>query len=497
MPLHVLGIALDTDTVSLLQLTGSAKAYDITLAVQHPWPQAEDPEEAEHLQQQLLQELVATHRLQGQTILATLPAHEAVLRNLTLPFKDPRRIRQTLKFALDEHMPFDPEEVVVDFHLLPMAPPNQASLLVAGMLKERVATVLMLLQSVGLDPNVLDLDVFALAHAAVLGLAPLPAQTLLVDVQPTRTLLTLLLNGTPVFARSLTHGLAPDVFMPDANRLSKHVQHTLYACERVLQQPYTPEVLVLSGTPGEHLQALAVALQEAMGTPTTIWRLTTNAYKPGSTHTAPPDLARFAIAFGIAARGMQRQAPGLNLRREEFALHRDIQELRGRLVGLGVLLVFVASLGLGNLYLDTYYQRQHYTQLQQAIEQVFRSTLPDVRLRQPVVQMREKMHELDERLQSFGGVTGAQLSGLQVLKEISARVPPTLVVEVDNLTIAGDTIDLSGTTTSYDDIVKIKDALETSPLLAEVKINNSRQNLNNKVDFKLTIKAARKQENTI
>jgi Tfp pilus assembly protein PilN len=76
---------------------------------------------------------------------------------------------------------------------------------------------------------------------------------------------------------------------------------------------------------------------------------------------------------------------------------------------------------------------------------------------------------------------------VQILREISARVPASITVNVDNLTITMDTTDLSGTTTSYDDVVKLKDALEASPYFTTVKINNTKADVDNKIAFKLTI----------
>ena len=111
MPKHVLGIALDTTSITLVRLTGSMKSYDVTLAMHHALPQHDEPQEQAALRRQALHELLDPLRLHGDTILVALPAHDAVLRNLTFPFKDPRRIYQTLKFSLDEHMPFEPEEV--------------------------------------------------------------------------------------------------------------------------------------------------------------------------------------------------------------------------------------------------------------------------------------------------------------------------------------------------------------------------------------------------
>ncbi len=89
MPKHVLGIALDTDSITLVRLTGSIKSYEVTLATQYPLPQHDEPQAQEALRREALQALPTLLRLHGDTILVALPAHNAVLRNLTFPFKDP------------------------------------------------------------------------------------------------------------------------------------------------------------------------------------------------------------------------------------------------------------------------------------------------------------------------------------------------------------------------------------------------------------------------
>ena len=115
MPQQVLGIALEDNHVAMVRLTGHGKAYDVTLALRQPLPVHDDADEQAELRRETMQQLVETHGLRGDTVLAARPAHHAVLRNLTLPFRDQRRLRQMMTFALDEHMPFEPEDVVVDF----------------------------------------------------------------------------------------------------------------------------------------------------------------------------------------------------------------------------------------------------------------------------------------------------------------------------------------------------------------------------------------------
>ncbi|MGE3541443.1 MAG: pilus assembly protein PilM [Candidatus Tectimicrobiota bacterium] len=498
MPQHVLGMVLEPTSVTLVRLTGSIKSYGVTLLMRHDLPQHEVPEEQDVLQRQALHELLAPLRVKHDTLVVALPTHQAVLRNMTFPFKDPRRIHQTLKFTLDEHMPFEPEEVVADFQLLPSVQGQEARLLVAGMPVEVIETSLTLLHEVGLEPGVLDLDIFGLANAAVLGCTGLPARTVLLDLNPDRVLITLLDQSTPVFARSLTYGLPLDdtALETYAQRLSKQLQHTLYAYEHLEHQAYEPALYLLSGVGGAQGELLAKTLYESMGTRTELWRVTAPAYKADPARTDAFELTRYAVPFGLALRGLHRRACGINLRRERFALHKDLQELRGRLITLALLAAGVVGLALGGLYLDTHYKAERYSQLQDEVSSVFRATLPETRMVQPTVQLREKIRELEERLKAFGGMTGAQLSGLQILHEISARTPASINLNVDSLAITTGVTDLGGSTESYDDVVKLKSALEASPFFPSVKINNTKTDVGNKIAFKLTINTSKTAGNT-
>ena len=500
MPQQVLGIALEDHHVDMVRLAGHGKAYDVTLTLRQSLPSHDDPEEQAELRRETVQRLVAAHGLRGDTVLAALPAHHAILRNLTLPFRDRRRIRQTITFALDEHMPFEPEDVVVDFRLLPLQrDPHQTQVLAAGMPKQEIAGCLNLLGSAGVEPAALDLDVFSLADAAVLGGSGVPGKTALVHVQPERTLLTLLQDGVPLFARSLAQGPPPDTGdLPDAQKLSKQLQHTLYACEHAVQSPYEPDLLLLFGVDHDKLERLAADLTEATDVTTQVWRLQAATYKPADGGAAAPvqGPAEHPVALGAALRGLHRRTRGLDLRRGEFAPHSRLRELRGRLVALGVVGVAVAGLGLGNLYLQNHFKARRLAHLQDGIAEAFREVLPGARLVRPVAQIREKIGDLDRRLRAFGGLAGAQLSGLQILRELSARVPASLEVEVDDLTISGEVIELSASTATYDNVVKLQNAFAASPLLSDVTINNTRQGSNNRVQFKLSLRAVNGLEGT-
>ena len=491
MPAQVLGIALEDDHIALVRLQGHAKSYDVTLALRRRLPADDDAAQQAALRLEVVTELAAAHGLRGDTVLAALPAHRGALRNLALPFRDLRRLRQTIGFALDEHVPFEPEDVVVDFRRLPAHPaPPGAQVLAAAVPKRDVAAGLALLTDAGLEPAVLDLDVFSLADAAVLGDGGLPARTAVLHVGGERALLTLLHDGAPVFARSLAQGpAATNGRLPDAERLAGPLRHTLLACEDTLQQACEPDLLLVAGGEPEAPASLAAALEAATGIASRAWRHQAPGVAPAGAAAeagrADPD----AVALGCALRGLHRRFRGFTLRRAEFAPHSNLRELRGRLVVLGALACAVAALGLGNLHLQNHFKAQRLAQLQNGIAEVFSEIAPGSRMVQPLAQAQERMRGLQRRLRAFGGLAGTQLSALQILREFSARVPAALRVEVDSLTINEDAVELSASAASYDSVVSLQNALAASPLLDDVTINNTRQGSNNTVQFRLSLRA--------
>ena len=165
MAQQALGIAFDPPTLTLVQLTGTAKTFRVTFVHQLTLPHPTDPAEQVIQQRHAVQALVRTHRLRADTIVTMMPAHQAVLRTLEMPFQDPRRLRAILKYALEDHMPFAPEDVVVDFQRLALPTTSAARLLVAATPHQEIVAHLALFQAGGLEPTMVDLDVFALANA--------------------------------------------------------------------------------------------------------------------------------------------------------------------------------------------------------------------------------------------------------------------------------------------------------------------------------------------
>ena len=178
----------------------------------------------------------------------------------------------------------------------------------------------------------------------------------------------------------------------------------------------------------------------------------------------------------------------LNWRRGEFAPTSNLRELRGQLVALGVLAVAVAGLGLGSLYLQNHFKSRRLAQVQDGIAKAFREMLPGTRMVQPVAQMREKMGDLDRRLRAFGGLTGAQLSGCG-----AARVEHPRAGVAAGRDRRPDHQRRRGRTERQHGLLRqrrqVAERLGRLAAAERRDINNTRQGLNNTVQFKLSLRA--------
>ena len=429
MPAQVLGIALEDNHIALVRLQGHARSYDVSLALRQRLPADDDAAQQAALRVAFVKELAAAHGLRGDTVLAALPAHRGALRNLALPFRDLRRLRQTIGFALDEHVPFEPEDVVVDFRRLPVHPaPQRTHVLAAAVPKRDVAAGLALLTEAGLEPAVLDLDVFSLADAAVLGDGGLPATNR--DSSPgwgTRPPDPAARRRPGVCAQpGARRGVGPRTAAPpDAERLAGALRHTLLACEDTLQQACEPDLLLVAGgepeAPAEHWRP---ALEAATGIASRAWRHQAPGVAPAgaageagrpvparrrarlrAARPAPPlsglqpapRRVRAAQQAARAARQARRPGgAGVRRRRPGTGKPAPAEPLQGAAPGA-------------------------------AAERHRRGVQRD-RCRAPAWcsrwrRRRSSMRGLQRRLRAFGGLAGTQPSALQILREFSARVP--------------------------------------------------------------------------
>ncbi len=98
----------------------------------------------------------------GHNDILVLSRKDAIFLRLSLPSSKPEEMRKMLELQFLQHIPYDPADVVFDFHILKERLDGYVDVLVVVLLKERVLEHIMVLQKAGLYVNNVIVSSFGL-----------------------------------------------------------------------------------------------------------------------------------------------------------------------------------------------------------------------------------------------------------------------------------------------------------------------------------------------
>jgi hypothetical protein len=371
-------------------------------------------------------------------VLSALPLAATTHRFLTLPFRDRRRLARTAPLELLGRLPGE----------------------IAGV---RVAT-----ERVGATPDgsvVLAVAVHqtdAEEHAAVLAarglalerldLVPLPVWNLLdagdaalLVADGRASTLSLRAGGRLAALRAL----AADAADPDP--LVAECRHVLAAFGA------PPARLVVAGPDGT--PALVAALADATGL-----EVATLAEASALSLPEPAnDAQACAVALGMLAGAGRAGRVGLELRPARRA------SPPGAWRRATALAAAAAVLALANVGIERVRLARYDALLVREIATVAAAALPG----EPIVAPRAQLEAAVEA-DTSGFAAHRSAPVLEVLRELSARVPPALLLDVHELVVDDEGIRVHGRAPSFDAVDSLARALGASPLLAEVRTEETR-----------------------
>ncbi len=185
-----------------------------------------------------LNRLVQECRLKNRDVASSVSGRNVIVRYVNMRKMSDEELRSAIKFEADKYIPFGVDEVVLDCQHIEgsegLGADEMRVLLVAvkrNVVEEHVA----LLRSVGLNPVVIDVDVFALGNAYQF-VAPEVLEngqvTALVDIGSTKTNINVLEGGRSLFTREV-YVAGSDFSSSIARRLSMNP----YEVEQLKRDP--------------------------------------------------------------------------------------------------------------------------------------------------------------------------------------------------------------------------------------------------------------------
>ena len=465
MPRTILGIAVAHNEATVVHLQGGWKGATVIHVerVALPADSAEGRRAA----------LLAADLPRADTVIAGLGADRAFHRLVELPFSERAKVERAAPLQAEESLPLPLEQLVCDVQMLSKTGSGSRAFLAAAPL-DAVAGLVHELDEGGLQPQGVDVSALALTAvirhcvgaeewAAALDLGDDLAQAVLLGPDGPQTFhaLSNTAGDEAIFAEMVgVLGAWNEQFSP-------------------------PAALYLSGT-----AALEQNLEQwcdQLGLPVAVLPLPTDTVAVQSD--SEVSWPAWAIPLGLALKeGYAKKASAINLLQGPFAPAREHGPWRRAAITAGAYATLLLMLWGGGMWSRAAHKEAQYNALKNAIRETFRQALPDTPIRVELSQMRTKVSELEERAESLGSLVDREVSPLNILREISARIPESLEVEFRDLTVDGARVRIEGSTTSFDAIDKIKADLAKHPRFHSVSVSDAKAGVErDKVLFKMTI----------
>jgi type II secretory pathway component PulL len=496
VPGKILGLHISEDSVTAVQVLSGLRGYQVTACAQVIIEQDGGLEEA-------LKGLLEQMDLKSDTYLTSIPAEHASYRNLQMPFKEPRKIRQTLPFEIETVVPFPSEDLVVDFTIIERA--DESEVLGVSVRKAYIAEYLAQLQANGIDPDVLDIRCVPTV-SWILRQEETPDDGLLLEIGGKTNLMILYLKRHIALIRTFAaEGVAPESTDSDGinigvdplaheeieSRLKTfctNVQNTMHAFAWQIKKEIRPEKVFFTGS-GVLYPETGDLLERFLDIPVEQVDLRGNRKIQLESSVAKvwnPGLMDNALALALRD---DRQGQGFNFRKDAFEVKRHYPALKAWIRKAALFLIIILSLLAIDLGTDYYLLRKRYTALDQNIKQIFRKTFPETRrIVDPVQQMRVKINKMKNS--AHPGVKANQ-GVLQILKDISQRVPKSTDMHVTRLVIDPETVRMSGDTDTFNAVDTIKNRLEPSAYFSAVTITSANLDRTGKrVQFEMKLQRA-------
>jgi general secretion pathway protein L len=449
------------------------------------WPSGE--------QTQALKSLAKNFR-SSDAIAVSLPAALVCTRRITLPFTHPEKLRQALPYEMENHLPFDVQDVVIDYQLLATPDSTSASLWVGACPRTVLQRSLSRLREAGVDPTWAGVEGFSLyrlhqqfgkkAHgsvSAVLMVDVGASKTTLCDIQQhVRAIRTIPMGGDQITeAIAATHHLSWE----DAERRKKGRASDLTDLLPTLQEALAPWLLEIEKS----------LRSEPTESPRFYWLTGGGAGAVDAVLSATLGMKPLSLDLPVAPHfaqglGTALSRRSINFRRGEAGMA-DAPK-RGRWATVVLSLLLLIGLIVSDIALYAYQKEAAYQTRKTGLRRAFLELFPQAQNAPDEVEhTRAQVAKLSR---TVGTIFVGEQDPLWVLNEIASGIPTP--IEIQEMTIDGETARIEAYTDSYLSIEKIRDGL-MKRAFHEIKISDAKVTADqSKVHFRIQINLRGVQE---
>ena len=481
MPRTIIGLDISEDTVAAVQVKSLMQGYQVTACHAVPITEAGGISVA-------LRAVCHEIDQKGSACNSVIEDGHVSFRNLSMPFTDLRKIRQTLVFELETVMASTVDKHLVDFIDVARSG-SQTDLIAAAVNRAYIAEHLARFEDMEVEPEILDVRNLPLANQLLMQ-PDSPENGMLLCIGSKKCTMVLFLDKKIVLIRQLPFhagGLAAvaaaaakreqgasildiDAYKTGLTALCKLINLTLRGFQVESGNTLKPEKVFITG-PGGLIPETAEIVGKGLALPVSLLNLqeTAGNIQLSEHLVSLYNPALMDNALGLAIRE-SKKVKGFNFRREEFQLKTQLVKIKKELIHAAIYLSIILVLLAVNWFIDYQDFKKRSADLDSRIKTMFSQTFPEItNIVDPIHQMNTKINELKNVSGAAPGMS-MDRTVLEILNDISARVPKDLEVQVDRMVVDQDGVQIRGTTDTFNTVDSIKKGLESSEMYRDVVI---------------------------
>jgi type IV pilus assembly protein PilM len=156
-----------------------------------------------------LKNLFKSYGIKNNNVALSIGGYSVIVKKISVPTATEDQLQDTIHFEAEQYIPFDINDVNLDFQILGENEnnPNQMNVLLVAAKKEMVNDYVSLVELAGLEPKIIDVDAFSLQNIFELNYDPNPDENVaLIDIGASKTSLNILKGDNSVFMRDVSLG---------------------------------------------------------------------------------------------------------------------------------------------------------------------------------------------------------------------------------------------------------------------------------------------------
>ena len=523
--LQVIGLDIGSYSIKAVEIVHSLSSYQITNFYEKILPLEDSASPSTESVYQAMAELFQSNNLSADRIITSMPGQHTSSRMLTLPFSDPRKVASSVYFEVEDLVPFQLDEMIIDHQILGTTE-GKSQVLVVMIQKKMMANFLGQLARVNIDPKIVDVDslsFFNLAHhlpsepGELYGLVDIgheKTSVCIMEGDMLRMFRTLNVGGkylTEVLARDLEisyeesqkikHDLATIATETGGHELglsedelsiarmlgvasygfTKDLARTLFAFKSLEKRPLS-KIVISGGT--TKLRGFESYLEEQIHLPVVRHDLSTTDLQIDPALKEHTNTIAQAISIGLRVVAGQKKTSRINLRRDEFVYSQDSAAFLKAFSKVSLWLAAASMLMILAYSLQGFFYKVQIDKFDQSYRKAFLTIDPSMRRQISGIKSFEDLErfatnhlelQISQKrsaVENFMQVSSGS-PALKALMTLSEIIPSEIKVDLvlyDYSTeedAAGKLV-IQGETDGYGSVTQIKDLMAGHPNFEEV-----------------------------